>query len=129
MGFSLDSLAFHGFGGALIGPCHGEGDDNEQGGEFVGMGDVGILDIEATCPGIGEQALDSPSAPIEIEAMSGVFKIGRNDEQFLLFDASGAHVPLVFRSGFHAMSRACACAKEFETVAGCHPQGEAVYPP
>ena len=46
------------------------------------MGDVGILDIEATGLGIGEQALDSPSAPIEIEASSGVFKIGRNDEQF-----------------------------------------------
>ena len=46
----------------MIDPCHGEGDDNEQGDEFVGMGDVGILDIEATGPGIGEQALDTPSA-------------------------------------------------------------------
>ena len=101
MGFSADSPASHGFGGASIGLCHGEGDDNEQGGEFVGMGDVGILNIEATGLGIGEQALDSPSAPIEIEAMSGVFKMGCNDEQFLLFDAFGAHVQLVFRSGFH----------------------------
>ena len=42
MGFSADSLVSHGFGGTSISPCHGEGDDNEQGGEFVGMGDVGI---------------------------------------------------------------------------------------
>ena len=75
MGFSLDSLASHGFGGALIGPCHGEGDDNEQGGEFVGMGDVGILDIEATGPGIGEQALDSPSAPIGSSRQAGMYFI------------------------------------------------------
>ena len=67
-------------------------------------------DIEATGLGVGEQSLDASLPAIEIEAASGVFKIGHDDEQFALLDTSGGYVQPVFRSGFHPVQSALPCA-------------------
>jgi hypothetical protein len=51
-----------------MGPTDGEGNDDEQVGEFVRVGDMGVLDIEATGLCIGEQAFDPPALAIEVQA-------------------------------------------------------------
>ena len=71
-----------------IGPGHGESDDDEQGIELVGVGETGILDVEAACFAVTEQAFDLPSFTVGFEGLEGR-PIGGDDEAFALGPAFG----------------------------------------
>lgn len=57
--------------------CHSEGQDSQQGGQFLRIRDVRVLQIEALGLEIGEQRLDCPSLPIGGERM---LRFGRTSE-------------------------------------------------
>ena len=89
MPFFGDGLSAHDAGCAAIGPCDGERDDDEQGRELVGIGDVGVFDVEATGLCIREHAFDPPSPAVEVEAAPAVTEAGGDDEQLASLDALG----------------------------------------
>ena len=83
-------FAFDG-GCACIGPGHGEGDDDEQGVELVGLGDAGILDVEAPCLAVAEEAFDLPSLSIGPEGRFGGAVAG-DDQERAITEAFGGQL-------------------------------------
>lgn len=71
MAFARYCLHPHGLGGASIGPCDGEHDDEHEAFELLEIGDVGALEIEASCLGVPEQACDTPPLSVVVEACFG----------------------------------------------------------
>src|SRR3954463_3468258 len=67
MGFARDGFHAHGLGGASVGPYRCEHDDDDEGCELVGIGNVGVLDIEAAGLGVAEEALDAPPLSVVVE--------------------------------------------------------------
>jgi len=77
-GFLLPSVSFpaelpaaHDPRCGAAGPCDGERHDGEQGVQLSGIGDMGILDVEAAALGIGKEAFDGPALAIEPERTPG----------------------------------------------------------
>src|SRR4051812_49561176 len=66
-GFARDGFHAHGLGGASVGPYCCQHDDDDEGCELVGIGDVGVLDIEAAGLGVAEEALDAPPLSVVAE--------------------------------------------------------------
>ncbi len=93
-------------GGLPFGPCHGEGNDGEEGCEFGRIGDVGVLDVEAAGPGVGEETPDAPSATIEIERTPGAVNIRRDNERFATLDPPCRETQPVFRFPRHGAQAA-----------------------
>ena len=48
MPFFANVAPSHDAGCASIRPCYSQRDDHQQAGEFLGVGDVGVFDVEAT---------------------------------------------------------------------------------
>ena len=61
-------LTEDGSGGA-DGPCNGEGYDRREEGEFGGVGELGILEIQAAGFGVSEHGFDGPAFAIGVEGV------------------------------------------------------------
>jgi hypothetical protein len=86
-----------------MGPRDGECDDDEQGGDLVRVGNMGVLDIEATGLCVGEQAFDPPPLAIEVQAAHALTEIGGDDEQLGPLDAFCRDAQLVGWDRVHAV--------------------------
>lgn len=111
MGLSADRGLAHDAGCAAIGPCECEGDDDEQGCELVGIGDVGILNVEAAglgvcvrAAGLALEAFDAPAPTVEIERVPlNAADVGGDDECLAAADAFGFDAQAVGGGRFHAV--------------------------
>ena len=101
-----DRRAPHDACGTAICPGDGQGDNDQQGREFVRMCDVGVLDIQSMPFCIGEQALDAPAFALEVEGAGTVIHTGGNDEQLTALDALRGEAQTVARRGLHALQPA-----------------------
>ena len=110
MGLPRDGLSAQGACCAAVGPCDGECDDDQQGGELAGIRDVGVLDVQATGLGVRKQTFDPPSLAVEIEAAPAVIKIGGDDEQLAILDTLCGKTEPVGGRCLHAAQPAGPCA-------------------
>lgn len=85
--FARYGLHAHGLGGASVGPCYGEHDDDDEACKLFGIGDVGVLDIETTGLGVTEQALDAPPPSVVVERLLRVGAVCGDDQPFAVSKA------------------------------------------
>ena len=74
--------------------------------ESGGVGDVGVLDVEAAGRGVGEETPDAPSATTEIERPPGAVNIRRDNERFATLDPPCRETQPVLRFPRHGVQLA-----------------------